>query len=131
MNVTLATADARVKRFVREFARPAWRLAYALVGNAADAEDVVQEAFVVATRKPHAIPSDGDGWPWIAAVVTNAARNLRRVRGRWTRRTSGSFEVARAIAGERRAANPDDAPVADAELEPDLSAGLGEPLAGR
>lgn len=57
----------------------AWRLAYALMRNAHDAEDVVQESFVVAARRRDRIPSD-DPWPWFATVVTNVARNARRTR---------------------------------------------------
>ena len=39
--------------------------------------DVVQQAFVVAATKPHAIPADNI-WPWFRQVVINEARNARR-----------------------------------------------------
>lgn len=60
-------------------AERAWRLAYALMRNAHDAEDVVQESFVVAARRRDRIPTD-DPWPWFATVVTNVVRNARRSR---------------------------------------------------
>ena len=60
-------------------AERAWRLAYALMRNAHDAEDVVQESFVVAALRRDRIPTD-DPWPWFATVVTNVARNARRTR---------------------------------------------------
>ena len=60
-------------------AERAWRLAYTLMRNVHDAEDVVQESFVVAARRRDRIPTD-DPWPWFATVVTNVARNARRSR---------------------------------------------------
>lgn len=52
-----------------------------LVRHAGDAEDVVQEACVVAVRRARDVPDD-DPWPWFAAVVRNVARNTRRGRSR-------------------------------------------------
>ncbi|MCC6574025.1 MAG: sigma-70 family RNA polymerase sigma factor [Planctomycetes bacterium] len=57
----------------------AWRTARALCGNAADADDAVQEAFVVAARKREAIPAD-DPWPWFAQVLLFETRRMRRRR---------------------------------------------------
>lgn len=56
----------------------AWRLAISLAGNAADADDVVQQAWIVAWRKADAAPRDA--WPWLAGIISNEARNLRRKR---------------------------------------------------
>ncbi|MCK6440579.1 MAG: sigma-70 family RNA polymerase sigma factor, partial [Planctomycetes bacterium] len=72
-------ASDHVERCARICAERAWRFACSLMGNAADADDVVQEAFVIAARKAHAIPND-DPWPWFAAVLANVARNARRKR---------------------------------------------------
>jgi oligopeptide transport system substrate-binding protein len=72
------TKDA-LQRCAQDCAERAWRLAYALMHNGHDAEDVVQEAFVVAARRRDRIPTD-DPWPWFATVVTNVARNARRSR---------------------------------------------------
>ena len=58
-------------------AAPAWRLARALLRDADEAYDAVQQAFLVAARKPAAVPS-GDPWPWFSVVVAHEARNLRR-----------------------------------------------------
>lgn len=56
----------------------AWRLAISLAGNAADADDVVQQAWIVAWRKADNAPRDA--WPWLAGIIANEARNLRRKR---------------------------------------------------
>ncbi len=62
-------------------AERAWRLAYSLMRNAADAEDVVQNAFVVAASRRESLPA-ADPWPWFATVVANVARNALRKRNR-------------------------------------------------
>jgi RNA polymerase sigma-70 factor (ECF subfamily) len=57
--------------------QPAWRLAMSWIGDAHEAFDVVQQAFVVAATKPASIPADNP-WPWFRRVVINEARNARR-----------------------------------------------------
>jgi len=66
----------RFEQISSECARRAWALAYSLTRNAADADDVVQKACLVAWQRRDVIPSDP--WPWFAVVTTNCARNLRR-----------------------------------------------------
>ncbi|MCC7510122.1 MAG: sigma-70 family RNA polymerase sigma factor [Planctomycetes bacterium] len=56
----------------------AWRLAVSLTGNTADADDVVQQTFIIAWRKADQAPRDP--WPWLAGIIANEARNLRRKR---------------------------------------------------
>jgi RNA polymerase sigma-70 factor (ECF subfamily) len=58
-----------------------WSLAYRLTGNAADADDVVQEAFVRALQHP---PADTtQPWrPWLVRVAANVGRDLLRRRRR-------------------------------------------------
>lgn len=60
----------------------AFRVAYLLLGSAADAEDAAQEGFV---RAYLALGRFRDGEPfrpWLLEVVGNEARNRRRARGR-------------------------------------------------
>ncbi len=80
----MTSLEPRVERCVRECSLRAWRLAVLLVGCPAEADDVVQQACVVAAQKPEAVPED-DPWPWFAAVVRNVARNARRKRARRAR----------------------------------------------
>lgn len=56
-----------------------WRLALGLMGNHADAEDVIQQSLLVVSRKPEAVPLFNP-WPWLAKVITFEARNARRRR---------------------------------------------------
>ena len=53
-----------------------WGLAFSLTRNAADADDVMQQAFVVAWQKRARLPEHF--LPWFSAVVANCARNHQR-----------------------------------------------------
>nr|BFF11738.1 hypothetical protein GCM10025699_30410 [Microbacterium flavescens] len=64
----------------RAYVRPVYWLAYGLVGNAADAEDVTQETFLVAWRKLPGLELAGESLlPWLATVCRfQAANRIRR-----------------------------------------------------
>jgi len=62
---------------------PAFRLAYLLLGNADDAEDVTQEAFVRAFRALHRFEAGRPFRPWLLRITANLARNRRRSAGRY------------------------------------------------
>jgi RNA polymerase sigma factor (sigma-70 family) len=64
----------------RAYVRPVYWLAHGLVGNAADAEDVTQETFLVAWRKLPGLELAGDSLlPWLATVCRfQAANRIRR-----------------------------------------------------
>src|SRR5712691_7407860 len=76
-----ADAHADVAGVFAEHRRFLWALAYRLTGNAADADDVVQETFVRALRRP---PADrARPWrPWLVRVALNLGRDLLRRRRR-------------------------------------------------
>lgn len=60
----------------------AFRIAYIIVGNAPEAEDATQEAFIKAY---YALPRFRTGAafrPWLLQIVANQARNQRRAGGR-------------------------------------------------
>ncbi len=58
-----------------------WGLCYRLTGNAADADDLVQETFVRALSRPPARTEDP--WrPWLVRVAVNLGRDLLRKRRR-------------------------------------------------
>ncbi|MBM4266101.1 MAG: sigma-70 family RNA polymerase sigma factor [Deltaproteobacteria bacterium] len=61
--------------------RGLWGLAYRLTGSAADAEDIVQEAFVRALERGPA-PEDEGLRPWLVRVATNLALDALRRRKR-------------------------------------------------
>jgi RNA polymerase sigma-70 factor (ECF subfamily) len=57
--------------------REAFVLAYRLLGNAADAEDAVQEAYLRAFKYRHSIPAGAEGRLWFLKVTANAALHER------------------------------------------------------
>ena len=77
--------SAAVEAAFREHRGFLWGLSYRMVGNAADADELVQETFVRALERP---PSDtGRPWrPWLTRVAMNLGRDLlrRRKRRRYT-----------------------------------------------
>jgi RNA polymerase sigma factor (sigma-70 family) len=94
----------------------AFRTAVLITGNAADAEEAVQDAFVKAYRALGRFRAGEPLRPWLLAIVANEARNRRRSAGRrealalraageerhLSDETALSPEVA-LLAGERRA----------------------------
>jgi RNA polymerase sigma factor (sigma-70 family) len=99
---------------VRDHEETAFRIAYVICGNAADAEEAAQEAFVKAYRALGRFRSGEPLRPWLLAIVANEARNRRRSAGRRTAlvlraagegRPSGEAAPspeAALLAGERR-----------------------------
>jgi RNA polymerase sigma-70 factor (ECF subfamily) len=72
-------------QLVREHQGIAFRTAYVITGSAADAEEVVQDAFVKAYRARGRFRSGAPFRPWLLAIVANEARNRRRATGRRAR----------------------------------------------
>jgi RNA polymerase sigma-70 factor (ECF subfamily) len=70
---------------------PAFRTAYLILHNRADAEEAVQDAFLRAWRFQAALPSGDGARPWLYRVVVNACLSkLRADRAR--KRRNGGFE---------------------------------------
>lgn len=66
---------------VARYTTPAHRTAV-LLGAGADADDVVQEAFVKAHRQISRYRGESGFRPWLLAIVANETRNLHRSRRR-------------------------------------------------
>ena len=77
-----------------------FRLAYLMLGDAADAEDVAQEAFIRAFRALDRFDAARPLRPWLLRITANLARNQRRAVGRCL----GALQ--RAFLAERPAAPP-------------------------
>lgn len=60
-----------------------FRLAYLLLGDAGDAEDVAQETFIRAFRFLPQFDSSRNWRPWLLSIAANLARNRRRSAGRY------------------------------------------------
>ena len=67
---------------VRRHQEVAFRTAYALCGDAAEAEDATQDAFVKAHGALKRFRPGAPWRPWLLAIVANEARNRRRAAGR-------------------------------------------------
>lgn len=60
-----------------------FRLAYLLLGDADEAEDAAQEAFIRAFRFLHTFDPARNIRPWLLGITANLARNRRRAFGRY------------------------------------------------
>src|SRR5262245_40278849 len=74
----LATAAADA---LEPHRRHLWGLCYRMTGNAADADELVQETFVRALERPPA-RTDQPWRPWLVRVAMNLSRDLLRRRRR-------------------------------------------------
>ncbi len=84
---------------MRSHADAAYRLALRLSGNAADAEDALQDAFIALLASAHRYRGDGSVRSWLLSLVANAHR--RRERAEWRRKRRES-----AVAEDRREGPP-------------------------
>jgi RNA polymerase sigma-70 factor (ECF subfamily) len=75
--------DARAyEEIVHTYQGIAFRTAYLIAGNAADAEEAAQDGFVKAFRALRRFRRGAPFRPWLLAIVANEARNRRRSAGR-------------------------------------------------
>ncbi len=69
-------------QLVQQHQELAFRTAYLIVGDPAEAEDAAQEAFLKAYRALDRFRLDAPFRPWLLEIVANQARNHRRAAGR-------------------------------------------------
>ena len=98
----------------------AFRTAYAIVGSAADAEDVTQDAFVKAYNALPRFRTGSPFRPWLLRIVSNEARNRRRTLGR---RAHLLTRAAHEAASDDPARSPE-ADLLDAERRDELFAAI-------
>ena len=106
---------------MRGYQAVAFRTAYLIMGDASEAEDTAQEAFVKAYRALGRFQSGAPFRPWLLAVVANEARNRRRAAGR---RANLALRVAGEGAPGDDSSSPEAATVA-AERRDELLGALG------
>jgi RNA polymerase sigma-70 factor (ECF subfamily) len=68
---------------VRQYQQPAFRLAYLMLGDPDEAEDVAQEAFVRAFQALDRFDVSRPLLPWLLRIAANLAHNRRRALGRF------------------------------------------------
>lgn len=76
-NGDVAAFDALVGQHMRR----AFAVAYRVLGQRQDAEDVVQESFLAALQKIDTFERGRPFSPWLLRIVANRAINLRKARG--------------------------------------------------
>lgn len=75
------TSTLQIEEAFTAHERFLWGLCYRMTGNAADADDLVQETFVRAMKTPPA-RTDEPWRPWLVRVAVNLSRDLLRRRKR-------------------------------------------------
>jgi RNA polymerase sigma-70 factor, ECF subfamily len=78
----LAGDRLALEELFRRYRQPAFRVAHRLLGNEADALDAVQEGFVKVLTHLSAFQGRSSFKTWLLRVVSNAALDLGRQRGR-------------------------------------------------
>jgi RNA polymerase sigma-70 factor (ECF subfamily) len=73
---------AAFEELVLTYQSLAFRTAFVIAGDAADAEEAAQDGFVKAQRALRRFRRGQPFRPWLLAIVANEARNRRRSRGR-------------------------------------------------
>jgi RNA polymerase sigma factor (sigma-70 family) len=113
---------AAYERLVRMHQAVAFRAAYFVTGDAPEAEDATQEAFIKAYRALDRFRPGAPFRPWLLTIVTNEARNRRRSAGR---RAKLSLQVAAEGQAAPAPVSPEAAVVA-AERREELLASVGQ-----
>jgi RNA polymerase sigma factor (sigma-70 family) len=106
---------------VQQYQELAFRVAYQVTGDAADAEDAAQEGFVNAYYALGRFRPGAPFRPWLLRIVTNEARNRRLAAHR---RTALAERALRAQASGEAAPSPEAAAEAE-EFRSTLVATLG------
>ncbi|MEZ4518568.1 MAG: RNA polymerase sigma factor [Chloroflexota bacterium] len=79
---------------VRRYQEPVFRLAYLILDDPADAEDVAQEAFVRAYLALDRFDTERPLRPWLLSIAANLARNRRRSLGRYWGAVQRAFQAS-------------------------------------
>ena len=123
-------APGAFQELLSRYRRPAISLAYQMLGEMEDAEDVAQEAFVRAYHNLEQLDDPERFGPWLMRVVTTQALNFRR--SRKSRAAASLDQLGEAasgwrLPGNRKAfSNRDDDP--DGPLPAELHAAIGAAL---
>lgn len=84
--------DAALRALMQTYGTPLVRLCYAWLGDAALAEDAVQETFVKAWKNLNRFRGDSTEKTWLTRIAINICKDMRRTR--WFRHLSDGDEEA-------------------------------------
>lgn len=85
---------AALEAFFDAYFEPIHALAWRLLGDRTQSEDVTQEVLLKIHRALDRLDPDLDPWPWIATIVHNACRDLWRSSGHRMARRSDPIDDA-------------------------------------
>ncbi len=71
-------ADEYISRTVAEYSRMLFKIAYTVLNNAADSEDIVQEVFIKLINTQKQFIDKEHEKAWLIRVTINMSRNLRK-----------------------------------------------------
>ncbi len=74
--------EAAYHELVDRFSQPLFRIAYSMVGNSADAEDVVQETFTAAFAGLERFRGESSLKTWLVQILVRQSARLQRSRSR-------------------------------------------------
>lgn len=80
-SLTTGELRARMQRLIRDHHADAYRYAFHLSGSAADADDIVQQAFLIAHQRLGQLQDEAKSRSWLLAIVrTTFLKSIRRRR---------------------------------------------------
>jgi RNA polymerase sigma factor (sigma-70 family) len=97
---------------VQRYQTVAFRVAYLIAGDAHEAEDIAQEAFIKAYAALARFHRDAPFRPWLLQIVANEARNRRRAAGRRAQLAVRATERERIAGSGGAASSPETAALA-------------------
>jgi RNA polymerase sigma-70 factor (ECF subfamily) len=100
-------------QLVERYQEVAFRVAYLIAGDAAEAEDIAQDGFIKAYAALGRFRANAPFRPWLLQIVANEARNRRRAAGRRAHLALRAAEQQRTAASGDAAPSPETAALAD------------------
>ena len=94
LNLARAGDQSAFGCLIEEHRRAVFRAAFAALGQREDAEDVSQEAFLLAWRKLSGFRGESTFRTWLLTIAWRKALDRRRSRTLWWKRTATSSESA-------------------------------------
>jgi RNA polymerase sigma-70 factor (ECF subfamily) len=107
------------ERIMRLYNRRLYRLAFGLLGNAADAEDVLQDSYVRAYLHYSSVAGHASLGGWLASIVRNRA--IDHLRAQQVRRAVYALESERARAADDQPHPMERVAAPAAEVNPDFA----------
>jgi RNA polymerase sigma-70 factor (ECF subfamily) len=96
-------SESEFQDLYRAHGRPLWAYLYRLTGNAADADDLLQEAYCRLLVTPMATRDDAQLRAYLFRIATNATTDLWRRGGRGTRRAEPLTAETASVGDHERA----------------------------